>query len=369
MFCKLFFTSLLSFFLFINIFSSSYGEPVDEGLIGDKTMVQQKDNNDNNISIEVQEQVVLNNEKAGNPVVGSGDADVAAPVLSQQETKQININTTATEVFKEQIEKAKNVSNIKVVNKVKYGSDIADEVENRDGRNRSEKVIVNRTTMKKNGPVNFKIDVKDSGETRVGIVERNIKEGYQNYMSGDYELAVYFYKLALKEENDSVEAQFGLGTSYQMLRQFDQAIDCYLKLLNKNFSRKKVVSNLLLALSHKSHKDALDILLTIDEKILGYDDVLSQIGVLYMRLGDNVKAITAFTKAFEIAPTNAIVCYNLGILYDREGNLDYTKYFWEQAIKNDIADLLSTEDLKQLNTRLKEVEEKILAEVEKKKRK
>ncbi|GEM_PF-4566360 len=357
---KLFFTYL---FFFVSIFTlKSHGEEFDESLIGNRELKK-----DTEVNQSISEEEVVN--KSYNvDIVSDGNGETENENRkSAGDVQQIDVDATAKEVFKDRIEKAKQVSDIKVINKVKYGSDLVDEID--EGHEDEKKnIVVNRKVMKKNGPVNFKIDVKDSADTKAGLAMQSIRNGYNSYNVGDYELAVYFYKEALKENPESVEAQFGLGVSYQKLMQFDQAIECYLKLLNNNFSRKKVVSNLLLALSHKSYKDALDILLTIDEKVLGYDDILSQIGVLYMRLGDNVKAISAFTKAFEIAPTNAIVCYNLGVLYDKEENLDYAKYFWDQAFKNDISEVLSSEDLKKLNKRLKEVSEAILAETEKKKK-
>ena len=58
----------------------------------------------------------------------------------------------------------------------------------------------------------------------------------------------------------------------------------------------------------------------------------------------NQKAIYALARAHELSPNNAIVAYNLGILYDREGNIDYAKYFFEIAIKNGIAELLNYAD-------------------------
>ena len=172
-------------------------------------------------------------------------------------------------------------------------------------------------------PLKFELKVTDANDTKSGMAVKNLQEAFKFYKQKDYELALLYYKKSLAENPQSVEAQFGIGVSYQMLQQYDQAISTYLKLFNKNYSRKKLVNNLLLCLKHKSYKEALEILLSIDEKILGYADILGEIGIIYMKLNDNPKAISAFSKAHEISPTNAVIAYNLGVLYDRENNIDY----------------------------------------------
>ena len=88
-----------------------------------------------------------------------------------------------------------------------------------------------------------------------------------------------------------------------------------------------------------------------------------------MKLGNNGKALSALNRAYELSKNNAVIAYNLGVLYDKEGNLDYAKHFYEIAIKNDISDILPLDDYKQLENRAKEIDEQILFEINEKKEK
>ena len=263
-------------------------------------------------------------------------------------THQINTKTDDTEHL---------VNEVEVLNQKNHNANIYND-------NFEKNVVINKQSKKTKQKVKFNVSVKDVNETSHGTAVQNLKEAYSCFNEGQYELAVMYYKMALAENMQSVEAQFGLGVAYQMLMQYDQAIEAYLKLLSKNFSRKKVVANLLLALSHKPYKDALDILLSIDEQIAGYSDILSQIGIIYMKTDDESRAISAFVKAYELSPNNSIVAYNLGILYDKQKNIDYAKHFYDQAIKNDILDILDGEDGKKLQERLQTINNQILHEVQ-----
>lgn len=227
--------------------------------------------------------------------------------------------------------------------------------------------VVDTKSQKINKKVSFDIKVSNPQDTQSGSSILNLQKAYGCYKEQDYELAVNYYKNALQDNPESVEALFGLGVSYQLLHQYDQAIESYLQLFSKNYSRKKIVNNLLMCLKHKSYKDALDILLSIDQKIDGYSDILSQIGLIYMKTGDNIKALSALNKAYELSPMNAIISYNLAILYDIEGNVDYAKHFFDLAIKNDIVDYLSAEEVKQLEKKIEEIDKRIMDEIQKNK--
>lgn len=227
--------------------------------------------------------------------------------------------------------------------------------------------IKRKSSRKKTLSKKLDIKVIDANKTNSGIAIRSLKEAYTLFKQRDYELAILYYKKSLKDNPKSVEAKFGLAVSYQLLRQYDQAIDLYVNLLNNNYSRKKIVSNLLLCLKYKSYKDSLKILLSVDNKILGYSDILAQIGIIYMKINDNKKAISTLLEAHESAPTNAVIAYDLGILFDRDNNIDNAKYFFDIAIKNGISSVLEKQDEDRLAERVQELNEQIKNEIKKNK--
>lgn len=284
------------------------------------------------------------------------DAVESNTTLKEQNNKDNHKEETNNDLIKiDKIYSTRNNNDIKSVEK--YIKDNYDD-------KFSKQVEINRDNVKKDKKKSkFKIEIVDAKDTRGGNVVKNLQEAFNFYKQKDYELAVFYYKKALLYNQNSVEARFGLGASYQMLRQYDQAINEYLKLFDANYSRRKIVNNLLLCLEHKSYEKALDILLSIDKNILGYADILTQIGIIFIKMKQNQKAIYALARAHELSPNNAIVAYNLGILYDREGNIDYAKYFFEIAIKNGIAELLNYDDNQRLEERIVEMNEQISAKI------
>ena len=304
---------------------------------------------------------VIDTDLIGN--IEQNVVSITDAVKALTKSNDASINTADNDInIEHQIEKSSSnnellINEIEILNKKNNNSNIYND-------NFDKNVVINKQRKKTKQKIKFNVSVKDANETSHGTAVKNLREAYDCFNDKQYELAVMYYKIALAENPQSVEAQFGLGVTYQMLMQYDQAIEAYLKLLSKNFSRKKVVANLLLALSHKPYKEALDILLSIDEKIAGYSDILSQIGIIYMKTNDDSRAISAFVRAYELSPNNAVIAYNLGILYDKQKNIDYAKHFYDQAIKNDILDILNGEDGKKLQERLQMINNQILKDIQ-----
>lgn len=217
----------------------------------------------------------------------------------------------------------------------------------------------------KNSGKKIDIKVKSAKDSKEGLSSIDVRNAYDCFMDRQYELAVLYYKSALKNNPKNNEAKFGLATAYYMLMQYDQAIDIYSDLIIHNYAREKVVNNLLFALRHKSYKEALDILLDVNDNSKGYSDILAQIGLIYMQIDDINKALTALNRANELAPSNALVSYNLGIAYDKQNNYDYAKHFYEQALRNDINEIISSSDFKSLTKRIEQLNEIIKKEVDK----
>lgn len=211
-----------------------------------------------------------------------------------------------------------------------------------------------------------KMDIKvvDAKSTKLGSSRIDMQTAYRCFMDKKYELSIYYYQKSIKENNKNYEGQFGLATSYLMLKQYDQAITEYVKLISNNYSRKQVINNLFVALQYKTYKEALGVLTDINAKTPGYADILAQIGVIYIRLGDNTKAIATLNRANELSPYNSLISYNLGLCYDKEKNYDFAKHFYEQAIRNDISEIISSSDYSDLLKRVEQIDKKIKEEIE-----
>ncbi len=222
----------------------------------------------------------------------------------------------------------------------------------------------NRTMRGFESKPTINLEVKDSSQSNVGISNNSMKEAFRCYNNGDYELALYHYRYALEKNHNNPDIAFGLGSTYQKLRQYDQAIEMYKPLLKNGYERKKVMSNLLLAIENKSYDDALQTLTEIDMKTPGYADIVAQIGVIYIQKGDYKKAISSLVRANDMAPTNALILYNLGYAYDKDNNYDYAKHFYEQAVKYGIEHNITSKDFNELSERIDYLGKAIKAQLE-----
>ena len=296
------------------------------------------------------------------------DANLIGDKKFTEKSETIDYSNKAEEIvgvpFEEEIKKVEQVDEIKSLNEQQV-KNLSNKLGKKYGDNFIDKLDIDNHLRRARGTYKFDIKVKDAKDSKLGARTISMKEAYNCFMNKDYELAIYHYRNALAENDGNAEAAFGLGASYQMLLQYDQAIEMYLKLIKNSYNRKKAVSNLLVALHHKTDKQALEILQNIDDNTPGYADILSQIGVIHMKNNDYNSALSALSKANDIAPDNALIAYNLGIVYDKVKNKDYAKHFYEQALRNDIADIISAEDSNNLYKRVQQLNSEIMDDLKK----
>ena len=223
-------------------------------------------------------------------------------------------------------------------------------------------------TSRRRAKMNYKFDIsiKKTKETSVGKENAFLRDAYKCFNDKNYELAVYYYKMALNENSDNNDTMFGLAVSYQMLLQYDQAIDIYVKLVQRKIvNRPKVVNNLIAALNHKSYAEQIEILSALSQKNKNYGDLIGHLGLVYMRVGELDKAITTLSKADDLSPSNALIKYNLGLAYDKMGEYEYAQFYYEASLRYDIANYITSEELSALRNRTGQLNRKIEVEGEK----
>ena len=284
--------------------------------------------------------------------------------IKDEENTSQSSNEIIGSPFEEEIKKIEQVEEIKSLNEQQV-KNLSRSLNKNYGDNFEDRLVVDNSLRRKKANYKLDIKVKEAKDSKIGSQRISMKDGYNAFLSKDYEVAIYHYRQALAEDPTNAEAAFGLGASYQMLLQYDQAIDMYVKLIKNNYARKKAVNNLLVALHHKTDKQSLEILQSIDANVPGYSDILSQIGIIHLKNKDYNSALTTLSKANDIAPDNALIAYNLGIVYDKLNNKDYAKHFYEQAIRNDIADIISGDDLNNLYQRVQQINNEITESLKK----
>ena len=74
---------------------------------------------------------------------------------------------------------------------------------------------------------------------------------------------------------------------------------------------------------------------------------LSNLGVVYSTIGDNVKAKEYLLKAYAINPDNSDLCNNLGAIFSNEGDRDKAIQYFERALSLDTANAVHITQLGQ----------------------
>lgn len=184
---------------------------------------------------------------------------------------------------------------------------------------------------------NMFVQVTDSKNSEAGKLTQISKDAYDAFHSNQYEVAIYCYRQILAKDPKDYNALFGLATTMQMLKQNDEAIIIYKKLINMKQDNIKVVNNFLVAVSNLDRDKALETLIAIDKSIGGLNPlIIGQIGTVYIKLGMFENAIQYLTKAMELTTTNALYAYNLAIAYEATKQNQYAVYYYKFAIQNGI---------------------------------
>ncbi|MDP8265743.1 MAG: tetratricopeptide repeat protein [Candidatus Aceula meridiana] len=74
----------------------------------------------------------------------------------------------------------------------------------------------------------------------------------------------------------------------------------------------------------------------------------NNLGVLYLSMGEGNKAIFHFQKAFEINPTDTTTLNNLAVCYIQKGEKKKAQLFWEQALHSQPDNLVARTNLEKL---------------------
>ena len=130
-------------------------------------------------------------------------------------------------------------------------------------------------------------------------------------------LAISYYKNAIRIKPLSAEAHYDLAMFYQENGYFDRAVNEYDYIINN-----------------------------IDST--NYEAYYNK-GYLYLQFSTNYeKSITLFTKAYQLNQNNPNIIYNLGLAYEKNGEKQKAKDFFNKALKILPSHKLSIEALQRL---------------------
>ncbi len=161
------------------------------------------------------------------------------------------------------------------------------------------------------------------------------KLAYNVINSGQYEVALEFYKQILKSEKDNSYAKFGLATSYHKLKQYKQAKQYYYELLSTDIENKnEVISNLLEILVEESPKDAKYILARLTSQSPDAHYILARTALFYDNLNNRDDAILLLKRAVSLNPNNAQYQMNLAIILDKNNESEEALKYYKNIVSH-----------------------------------
>lgn len=161
---------------------------------------------------------------------------------------------------------------------------------------------------------------------------------------GAYHHAITIFERSLRVQPDYAPTWLLLGNSYKVLKQFNDAIECYknaMKIDPSSVKYKKNIADVYLVMgNHALYKEG-----KYQDAIQHFDVVLKMIpnqisalyakGIAYKKLGAYRNATACFLKVVEIDPNNAHAYYEMGIIMEKTGNLDESRRCFYEAIRSD----------------------------------
>ncbi len=146
--------------------------------------------------------------------------------------------------------------------------------------------------------------------------EMNMRLGWLNYLKGDMQTSIIYYKIALENEPSSIQAHWGLILPYTELKLWEEVRKELLKILELdpiNYS-----ANYRLALSYyymgdyKRSENYLNIIF----KLYPFDyDITSLLGYINIKKGEINEARKYFTIALKYNPSNEEIRNTLNSLH------------------------------------------------------
>jgi len=205
-----------------------------------------------------------------------------------------------------------------------------------------ENVNINRSNSNPALPEFLDEDIKSNNRPDVGIklhsqdkenkVFDNIGKAYEAMESGDNDIAIAYYKMALSQDEKNFEARFGLATIYQMMQRFDQAKEIYLDLLEEDQSNWDVLNNFLVLAGQEASDDAIKQLQKLEISNPEFAPLPEQLGLIYTDRKQYKKAIRKLVRAVKLDPENNQYRYNLALVLEHVKDLESAGKIYQQLL-------------------------------------
>ncbi|MGA9997963.1 MAG: tetratricopeptide repeat protein [Pyrinomonadaceae bacterium] len=195
-------------------------------------------------------------------------------------------------------------------------------------------------------PINPPPRNSDENRTSEPVVSPAVEsrnQGLSSLTSGDYEKAVEFFNLAIKQNPGDAYSYYYLGAAYSALKKYDEVVAAYEKAIRLNPQAADADTYYNLGGAYfelKNYPEAAKALTKAIAREERNNDAYIDLGDAYSKMYNWPEAIKAYNKALEIKPDidDPDIYYNLGVAYDAQNQSEKAIEFYQKAIEHNITD-------------------------------
>lgn len=159
-----------------------------------------------------------------------------------------------------------------------------------------------------------------------------MQDGRAALLSGHNESAISYYKGALKRSPDNLQALFGLANAYHRNGQLEEAKLRYTELILNDHDNIPALTNYIILLTQEDSIEAVKELHKLERTNPEFSPIPAQLGMIYLEQGDMETAAKKLSRAVLLSPENLQYRYNLAVVMDKMGQVDYAIKMYKHLI-------------------------------------
>ncbi|AGJ98990.1 TPR domain protein [Wolbachia endosymbiont of Drosophila simulans wNo] len=144
-----------------------------------------------------------------------------------------------------------------------------------------------------------------------------LKKAKDSFELGDSETATSLLNQIIAKFPYRESALIGLGNIYYANKEFKKAVEIYTRLLKEYPSNPYVLKNFLTIISQYDPNLALSEMLKLYDTLRNSAPLSTNLGLIYMKKGDYVKAKEYMKAAISLDQNNIFYTYNLAVILDK----------------------------------------------------
>lgn len=160
--------------------------------------------------------------------------------------------------------------------------------------------------------------------------------GEEHYSAEKYDSAYYYYKAAVRLDEDMAEAWLGLGNSLHMLNQKDSSLILYNKALSINPENKQARYNIgWWYYDQKQYRQSIDYLKVLVEEDPSQLNAMQLVGDDFYEMAQYDSALRWYNGAYTNGARSRWLCHVMAYIYDKNNQVDQAIPLYKEALEYD----------------------------------